>query len=205
MKNKNLSILEYSDDQMHCQLRLCYDAGLVDENLKDKYKQIYKGWYDMHYRCYSEKLHERYPTYIGCSVCDEWHDFNNFLEWYKENYYEIEGQKMDLDKDILVKGNKVYSPDTCIFVPHEINTIFVNGKKNRGEYPLGVSWDNSRNSFRAEARCKKLGRFKTAEQAFAAYKKEKEKQIKELAKKYKPYIPEKLYDAMVHWKIEITD
>ena len=194
---------------MQSPLRLCYDESKVDKEIKDKYKQIYKRWYDMHYRCYSKKLHERYPTYIGCSVCEEWHDFNNFLEWYKVNYYEVEingkKSKMDLDKDILSKGNKVYCPEFCTFVPHEINTMFINGTRNRGEYPLGVWLDCKNNKFRANIGSKKLGTFNTVKQAFAAYKKEKEKQIKELAKKYKNQIPNKLYNAMVHWKIEITD
>ena len=193
---------------MKAPLRLCYDINSVSKDIKDikdKYKRIYKRWYDMHYRCYSDKLHERYPTYIGCEVCEEWHEFNNFLKWYQENYYEILSQKMDLDKDILQKGNKIYCPEYCIFVPHEINTMFVNGKNNRGDYPVGVSWDNSKNRFRAEVKGKKLGSFKTVESAFTAYKIEKEKQIKELAKKYRGQIQDGLYDAMMHWKVEITD
>lgn len=205
MGKKDISILYLGNEQISNQLRLSFDASQVDEELKGKYKQIYKRWYDMHYRCYSDKLHDRYPTYIGCSVYDEWHDFSSFLEWHKVNYYKIEGQKMDLDKDILCKGNKVYCPEYCIFVPHEINTMFVNAKRNRGDLPLGVSWDSSKNRFRAEVRSKKLGTFKTVESAFAAYKTEKEKQIKDLAMKYKGQIPDKLYQAMINWKIEITD
>lgn len=205
MNSKNYSILEIGNSQISNQLWLCYDASQVDEELKGKYKQIYKRWYDMHYRCYSNKLHERYPTYIGCSVCEEWHDFSKFMDWYKVNFYEIEGQKIDLDKDILCKGNKVYCPEYCIFVPHEINTMFVNGKNNRGEYPVGVSWDSSKNRFRAHVRGKKLGRFIKVELAFEAYKTEKEIQIKELARKYKESIPDSLYQAMVNWKVEITD
>ncbi|MDD3173373.1 MAG: AP2 domain-containing protein [Herbinix sp.] len=200
---KKTKDIYFYNNEFHNDLDIYYDKSIYDESIRQS--DIFKRWYDMHYRCYSVKLHERYPSYIGCSAFDEWKDFGNYYEWHKENHYEIEGQKMDLDKDILVKGNKIYSPETCIFVPHEINTMFINGKKNRGEYPVGVSWDNSKNRFRAQVKSKKLGTFKTAEQAFAAYKAEKEKQIKELAKKYKGLIPDRLYDAMVHWKIEITD
>jgi hypothetical protein len=197
----------FYDNKFHSSLDIYYDRSIFDESIRNS--TVFKRWYDMHYRCYSVKLHEKYPSYIGCSVCDEWKNFNTFYKWYQENYYEVEinGKKsnMDLDKDIIHKGNKVYSPDICVYVPHEINTLFLSCKKMRGEYPLGVSWDSSKNRFRAETQKRKLGTFKTVEQAFAAYKREKEKIIKELAKKYKEQIPDRLYQAMVHWKIEIND
>jgi len=190
-------------------INLCKDIILrcktdtIDPELKKT--KIYKTWYDMHYRCYSSIFHMHAPTYIECEVCEEWQDFNNFHVWYQDNYYQIQGKRMDLDKDILVKGNKVYSPNTCSFVPHDINVIFLNQKSSRGKYPVGVSWDSSKQRFRPQVGRKKLGGFKTEQQAFAAYKNEKEKQIKELARKYKGQIPDRLYDAMVHYKVEITD
>lgn len=181
----------------------------VGEEVRNEYKHIYKRWYDILYRCYSDKLHERAPSYIDCGICEEWLDFHSFLYWHSENYYEviIDGKKskMDLDKDILVKHNKIYSPETCIYVPHEINTLFINGKRKRGAYPLGVWFDKEKKKYRASIGTKKLGTFNTMEQAFAVYKREKEKKIKELARKYKDQIPDKLYQAMIHWKIEITD
>lgn len=183
------------------------DTRNISNDLKKT--KIYKSWYDMLYRCYSEHLHMRFPTYIGCQVCEDWHDFYNFYKWYQNNYYEViingKQSKMDLDKNVLVKGNKIYSPNTCCFMPHEINTMFINGKKNRGDYPLGVWYDSHKKKYRSNLCSKKLGTFNTVEQAFEAYKREKEKQIKELARKYKKQIPDKLYQAMVHWKVEITD
>lgn len=193
----------YYDNEYHNKLNIYFDKSMFNEDIKKS--QIWKRWYDIHYRCYSTQLHERYPSYVGCSVCEEWNNFNNFYAWYQDNYYEVEGQKMDLDKDILCKGNKIYSPDTCVFVPHKINTMFTNGKRNRGAYPLGVHIDKDRKKYRACIGHNKLGRFNTPEQAFIAYKKVKEKRIKELAKEYKDQIPEKLYQAMLNWKIEITD
>ena len=184
---------------------------MIKESCDDKSKdnKIYRAWYDVHYRCYSEVLHMRYPSYIGCEVCEEWHDYNKFAEWYKANYYEVvingKKSKIDLDKDILNKGNKIYCPEFCVFVPHEINTLVINCKKRRGEYPIGVSYTQKDKRFRAEILRRKLGSFKTAKQAFAAYKKEKEKQIKKVARKYRNQIPDKLYKVLVHWKIEITD
>lgn len=83
-------------------------------------------------RCYSARYQERKPTYKGCSVCDEWLNYQNFAKWYDDNYYEIKGEIMCLDKDILVKGNKIYSPENCVFVPNYINVLFARiGCKNK--------------------------------------------------------------------------
>lgn len=101
-------------------------------------------------RCYDPKYHEKEPTYKGCEVCKEWLNFQMFAEWYYKNHYEIEGQRICLDKDILLKGNKIYSADTCIFVPHRINSLFVKSYKLRGELPIGVSYHKRDKKFRAD-------------------------------------------------------
>ena len=82
-------------------------------------------WNNMYTRCYSNKYHEKSPQYTDCSICDEWLDDKQvFYDWVAENYYTFGYEQIDLDKDILVKGNKIYSPDVCIFAPHSINTYF---------------------------------------------------------------------------------
>lgn len=116
---------------------------------------------------------------------------------------------LDLDKDILWKGNKVYSPETCCFVPHSVNTLFLSGKKSRGALPLGIHYDKSKEKYRAEMSFmgsqKKLGTFDTAEEAFAQYKEYKENSIKSVAEQYQGQMPDKVYEAMVNWKIEMDD
>ena len=109
----------------------------VNENRKNT--RVYKTWQSMLERCYNEKCQEKNPTYKNCSVTDEWHNFQNFAEWFYDNYYEIEGERMHLDKDILLKHNKIYSPDTCIFVPQTINSLFTKSDKSRGESVIGTS------------------------------------------------------------------
>ena len=84
----------------------------------------YQYWFDMMKRCYSKDYHKRFPTYKGCTVCEEWLNYQNFGKWFDDNFYQIENEIMCLDKDILHKGNKIYSPDTCVFVPQRINTLF---------------------------------------------------------------------------------
>ena len=124
--------------------RRFYNVGYLGEG---KYKvsengkntRVYDTWKAMLQRCYSEKEHERHPTYIGCEVYEGWHNFQNFAKWYKDNYYEVGNEKMCLDKDILFKGNKIYSPDTCIFVPETINKLFIKNDKNRGESVIGAT------------------------------------------------------------------
>lgn len=128
-----------------CQRSLTYGVGINDANynvkiIKNK-KQIfcpfYRKWYDMLKRCYSSKHQKRNPTYIGCSVCPEWLYFSKFRLW-------MENQKwkgMELDKDLLVKGNRVYGPDTCCFIPKAINGLFGSGgkKKINSHLPEGVT------------------------------------------------------------------
>lgn len=167
-------------------------------------------WNDMQTRCYNTKLQERFPEYEGCSICDYWlQDKERFFNWVEENYYMIGSEQMDLDKDILVKGNKVYSPETCVFVPHTINTLLLNCRRKRGKYPLGVNYEKGKDKYRAalniDGRNVKLGHFNTPEEAFMEYKRHKEALIIVVADKYKGKIPDKVYEAMMNWKIDIND
>lgn len=121
---------------------------------------------------------------------------------------------MCLDKDILIKNNKIYSPNTCIFVPQRINNLFTKTNKNRGNLPIGVSYYLNYNQYTATCSIikenerkghKTLGYFNTIEEAFNAYKNFKEKYIKQIANEYKDYIPIKLYNALLNYQVEITD
>jgi hypothetical protein len=164
-------------------------------------------WHSMLMRCTSEKLKNRFPSYADCSVCEEWKDFQIFAKWHEENYYKIDNEKMCLDKDILIKGNKIYSPNTCVFTPQKINLLFTNRKLDRGNYPVGVSRDDSSFASKISIKGKDIciGRYSTKEEAFQRYKEEKEKYIKQVADEYKNRIPKKLHEAMYNYKIEITD
>ena len=120
---------------------------------------------------------------------------------------------MCLDKDILFKGNKIYSPDTCVFVPNRINNLFTKRQNDRGEYPIGVYYHKSKFNpqcsiyadFNKKYKQKHLGTFDTPEEAFHKYKKFKEQYIKEVAEEYKDLIPTKLYEAMCKYVVEIND
>lgn len=167
-----------------------------------KYYQIFNS---MIKRCYSKKYQEKQPTYKDVTVCEEWHNFQVFAEWFNKNYKE----GFVLDKDILVKWNKIYSPETCCFVPAEINNIFTGRKQYRGMYPIGVVFNKSKQKFEASlsvnGKGTYLGSYKTPKEAFQVYKKTKENYIKEVADKWKDLINPRVYQAMYNYQVEITD
>jgi len=166
-------------------------------------------WGHMLQRCYDETCRDKFPTYVNCTVCDKWLNFQNFLDWYKENFYAVEKEKMCLDKDILHKGNKIYSPETCVFVPQNINKLFTKSNGTRGEYPIGVTYSKTNKKFRANCNNGKkqifLEYFATPTQAFQCYKDYKEKVIKRIASQYIDKIPNNLYEALMKYEVEITD
>lgn len=132
------------------------------------------------------------------------HSQPNFDKWYS-------GKRWAIDKDILVKGNKVYSPDVCCLVPQNVNCLFLKREAERGDYPIGVGYKNE--SFLASChnpftnRKEELGYYSTPEKAFYTYKDYKENLIKQVAQiEYdKGNITKECYDAMMNYKVEITD
>ena len=181
-----------------------YGVGFFGDVIGKEYNiKSYRIWFSILARCYSEKTQEKQPTYKGCSVMEEWFNFQVFAKWFEENY--IEG--FHLDKDILFKGNKIYSPETCCFVPQEINTLFVKANSIRGKLPIGVV--EQKGLFHAAIhknnKSVKIGCFKTPEEAFQAYKTEKEKYIKEVADKWRNLISDQVYQVIHNYEVEITD
>jgi hypothetical protein len=103
----------------------------------------YQVWKDMLRRCYSPKLQEKYPTYKGCSVSEEWLRFSNFRRWMEEQ--DFEGKQ--LDKDLLFEGNKIYSAETCVFVTKAVNIFTIDRGASRGEWMIGVNWNKEKCKF----------------------------------------------------------
>lgn len=168
------------------------------------YPKPYTTWKNMLKRCYDEKFHIKQPTYKNCTVAKKWHNFQNFAKWFEENY--VEGWQ--LDKDILFKGNKIYSSKTCCFVPKEVNVLFTKSRKSRGVLLIGVrsKGEKFQSSLSLkDNKCKHLGTFKTELEAFQAYKKAKEVFIKQIAEKYKLQLTSECYKALREYKVEIND
>lgn len=164
-------------------------------------------WKSMIERCYKNVGNERNKGYKNCLVCEDWHCYANFKKWYDENYYEIENERIHLDKDILAKESKVYSPDTCVFVPEYINYIFKKNVSKNKDLPTGITRYGNRYKVYIGINYKRvyLGTFDSVEEAFYYYKEAKEKEIKRVADLYKDKIPTKLYVAMYNYEVEITD
>lgn len=180
---------------------IVYGCGVLDKEDGTPRTYAEKIWRDMIMRCHWEKARNKYPTYANCSVCEDWLFYSNFEKWYKEHY--VEGWQ--LDKDILVKGNKVYSPQTCCFVPQEINKLLNKNLKQRGINPIGVSYVQSKGKYVAYAIKRTVGAFNTPEEAFYAYKEAKEARIREVADKWRDQLDPRVYEAMYNYKVEITD
>ena len=198
--------IKYPNNPTYCGLGYIGYGNYPTLNEDGTVKKEFELWRRMLYRC-SEHYQNNRETYKGVKCCDYFKSYQNFAKWFEDNYYEVEGERMHLDKDWLVKGNKIYSPETCVFVPHSINGLIVGNDKNRGDTPIGVS--KLKNFYRA--RLKKqdhevhLGLFDSPVEAFKIYKKAKEQHIKQVAEEYKDKIPMKLYEAMYSYEVEITD
>ena len=184
-------------------------VGEYRKTINDIKTEQYNYWRMMLERCYSEKYHIKHPTYQKCVVCEEWLDFQNFARWYDNNYYQVDNETMCLDKDILNKGNKIYSPNTCVFVPERINALFTKCDKTRGDYPIGVYYNKTANKY--IARCstingrKHLGCFETPNDAFIVYKNFKERYVKQMAFEYQEKIPNKLFNALYNYEVDVDD
>jgi hypothetical protein len=159
----------------------------------------YTVWQHMIGRCYCEEKRSDHPAYAGCTVCKEWHNFQNFGDWYDDNFYDIsDGTRMHIDKDVLQRENKIYSPETCIFLPQRINMIFMDKEKNR-DVDLPNAIYRCVNGFQSSYNGKSLGVFKTLEEAITAHDSKKRIHIKQVVNEYKNVLPPYIYDYLLKW------
>lgn len=196
-----------------------FNVGIVGTKypvtINGKIVKEYDIWHSMIERCFDKKIKEKCPTYKDATCCKEWLNYENFYEWLhsQPNFDKwINGERWAIDKDILVKGNKIYSPNTCCLVPYKVNGLFEKCDAIRGDLPIGV-YKNRDGKFKAQCQnpiTKKreyLGTHATYLSAFEKYKQYKESLIKQVAKiEYdKNNITEQCYNAMMNYEVEITD
>lgn len=175
----------------------------------------YDEWKQMLRRCFSNKEKERIPAYKIVTCCDEWLSYEQFYEWlHLQNNFDkwLNGTRWALDKDILIKGNKIYSPDACCLIPQNVNCLFLKRESQRGIYPIGVTY--RKDGFIASChnpftnKREELGCYSTPENAFyLGYKPYKEEVIKQVAQIEfdNGNITKECYDAMMKYEVEITD
>ena len=181
-----------------------YGVGFLGEGLYEcrvdgKITKCYDVWHSFLKRSYWKGYHASDKSYKNVTVCQEWHNFQNFAEWFYKNYNPEYMNGWHLDKDILCKECKIYSPETCCFVPQEINIVILSYYTKNGVLPQGVRYKYSKfeSNITINKVNKYLGIFNTSEEAFEVYKQAKEAYIKELAKKWKDKIDSKVYDALI--------
>ena len=168
----------------------------------------YTLWNGMLQRCFSVKFKQSRPTYQEVTCSKEWLSMTTFIEDVsKMKGYGLEGWQ--LDKDILQKGNKLYSKETCCFVPAEVNQLLTKSDRIRGEYPVGVCFDKCAGKFKAQlwvnGKRRHLGCFNTPEEAFQAYKLAKEACIKVVAEKWKHLLDNRVFQALMAYEVAIDD
>lgn len=186
--------------------KLIYGVGT---NSKGKYKatgpgaKAYRTWQSMLRRAYCPKGHARWPTYLGCSVSDEWLDYQDFAQWFENHEYSNHGYQ--LDKDLLIPGNKIYAPDRCVFVPSQLNKLLLDCGVARGQYPQGVSFHKQANKFTASininSKKKGLGYFDNELDAYNAYKEAKERHVKNTALKWANSIQREVFKTLMLWEL----
>lgn len=186
---------------------LIYGVGINDIK-GSRNTPEYDLWLSVLFRCYSSGFQSRSKTYHGCHVSDNFKKFSYFQAWCRDQIgFGVDG--FELDKDLLVKGNKIYSEEYCVFLPREINILLAKRTASRGIHPIGVSFDKSRSKFEAyisiNGRKRSLGRHETSVDAFNAYKTAKEKHVKDIAKKHRGVIDQRAYEALYRYIVEITD
>lgn len=186
-----------------------YGFGPEKSSINGKVNPLLGIWAGMLKRCYDNDESLRMRAYLKCFVHKEWHNFQNFATWARQQIgFDLETR--NLDKDILVKGNREYGPTTCCFVPSRINMLFVRASTVRGELPIGLYFNKEKQKYQAQCNdenCKStyLGRFDTIHEAFISYKIYKESVIKKVAEQYKEDIDPRVYTALYNYEVELED
>lgn len=175
-----------------------YGVGVV---ITDDYvcnEPSYKVWRDMLRRCYTDEI----GGYKGCSVCDEWHIYDNFRDWFMPRYKN----GWELDKDWISPNNRVYSPQTCFVLPKELNLLIVNRKGRQNGLPVGVYYDKRSNRFYPILSVNRKniiheGGFDTADEAFEVYSKYKTQHILKSLERYKNELDPLVYETLKKYKV----
>lgn len=191
-------------------ISLVCGVGITGEKypsrIKGKKLKEYVLWHGMLRRCYDHKYQERHPTYLGCQISENFKNYTYFYEWY-QNQVGFGQEGFHLDKDLSFKGNKIYSEETCLLLPQELNKLLTTSGGTRGNLPLGVSGHKGRFLVQCCSAFPEryLGCFNTVEEAFKAYKQVKEAFIKTQAEKWKAFIDPRAFAALMAYEVLISD
>ena len=178
--------------------------GVFGDAKVDSSSKCYRTWVSLLRRVYRSPEHV--VAYKDCIICEDWHYLEKFEQWVEQQVYQ---ESWQLDKDLLVKGNKTYAPEFCVFIPKEINTFLTNRYNHRGEWPVGVTYHTRISKWQAtcnrDGKSVYLGVFTSPEEAFSAYKKEKEDFAKVLAGRWKGIVDDKVIEKLMEFEVKDTD
>lgn len=183
-----------------------YDVGYLGEGKYKVYidqehlEPVYNVWRTLLGRVCTEKHRKRFPAYADCKVCDEWLCYQNFAEWWNENMYYIDNERMHIDKDIKYSDNKIYSPDTCIIVPQSINEIFhSSGRKTKdADLPYTIR-RVAKGRYSVCYKAESLGVYDTVEECLEKYIEAKRKHIRQKVKEMENDMPDKVKQVLLDW------
>jgi len=163
----------------------------------------YEYWSGMLRRVYDEKVVQKFPTYSEVSCCSEWHNFQNFAEWFHNHGYFDKG--WHLDKDLIIPKNKTYSPEGCCIVPNEINQFLLLNVSRRGGLPTGVTYRSDRGTYRVivsvGGKPKNLGTYRTTEEAFQVYVEGKREAARLLANKWEGLVDKRAIKRLLNFDV----
>jgi hypothetical protein len=182
------------------------NIGIVGDCILPVKSKAYTSWVGMLKRVYNVNPNIIAPTYEDCIVSEDWFHLENYNNWFTKQYVQ---DNWELDKDLLVKNNKVYSSETCIFLPREINAFMTDRVNHRGEWPVGVTYHARLNKWQAtcnfDSKSNYLGVFTDPTQAFLVYKEYKEGCAKVLAKRWEGLIDKRGVEALLNFTVSIDD
>lgn len=193
-------------------MKLIHGHGINDKSrparINSKRLIQYELWIGMIRRCYSDNERNKFKSYSDCSVSDNFKRYSYFYDWYNSNIVNSK-IKYDLDKDLLIKGNRVYSEETCVLIPRKLNLLLVLKKSQRGRYLIGVTFGRRQKKFQSQISINgkniHIGYFNSEIDAYSAYKNRKESYVKDMADKWKGQISPKAYNALMSYTVDIID
>ena len=171
------------------------EGGLAVEN-NEKTKE-YRVWSLIIYRCCYKKYSRKLAPYKDCEVSEEWKNYSNFYKWYEDNFYECSDQ-LEVDKDILSKEEKIYSKETCLLIPREINGFCKPSKQGGCYLTVCNKWSANVNRRSGYTH---IGNFDNFEEAEIEFIKCKNSIFQSLVDKYKGELPKYVYKKLKNAKL----
>lgn len=174
--------------------KLVRGIGIYEKGLYPTKSKEYQLWDSMLHRC---------EKYVGCTIDPAFIRFQDFATWC-QHQIGFKSDRFELDKDILSMGNKTYGPETCVFVPQQINVMLTHNQRNRGLYPTGVCLYKPTGKYKAAIKIDgvttHIGYYDTPESAQAAYQTTKLIEIRRQAQNYADRIDPRAYNALMNWR-----